>query len=111
MDINSITNSLFIGMKIHKPKKETEIIKITDDGFGMELEKKQKKVTYDEIEEAVKEIKEKGMLTRQWYKEKFPKISKNNPCNFTTIGGVLVKFKLAEYTMGKYLYKNEIIYK
>ncbi|MCS4516080.1 hypothetical protein JTS93_06865 [Clostridium botulinum] len=42
MDINSITNSLFIGMKIHKPKKETEIIKITDDGFGMELEKKQK---------------------------------------------------------------------
>ncbi|ABS33821.1 hypothetical protein [Clostridium botulinum] len=112
MDINSITNSLFIGMKIHKPKKETEIIKITDDGFWYGIgEKNKKKVTYDEIEEAVKEIKEKGMLTRQWYKEKFPKISKNNPCNFTTIGGVLVKFKLAEYTMGKYLYKNEIIYK
>ncbi|WP_341478573.1 hypothetical protein [Clostridium sporogenes] len=112
IDINSITNSLFIGMKIEKPKKETEIIKITDNGFWYRIgEKNKKKVTYDEIEEAIKEIKEKGMLTRQWYKEKFPQISKNNPCNFTTIGGVLVKFKLAEYTMGKYLYKNEIIYK
>ncbi|WP_242844880.1 hypothetical protein [Clostridium botulinum] len=79
--------------------------------FGIELEKNKKKVTYGEIEEAVKEIEEKGMLTTQWYKEKFPKISKSNPCNFTIIGGVLVKFQLAEYTMGKYLYKNEIIYK
>ncbi|EKN41245.1 hypothetical protein CFSAN001627_14463 [Clostridium botulinum CFSAN001627] len=33
IDINSIKNSLFIAMKIEKPKKETEIIKITHDGF------------------------------------------------------------------------------
>ncbi|EJP6472464.1 hypothetical protein NHI66_001760 [Clostridium botulinum] len=112
MNTNNIKNSLFIGMKIEKPKKETEIIKITDDGFWYRIgEKNKKKVTYDEIEEAVKEIKEKGMLIRQWYKKKFPKISKSRPCNFTTIGGLLVKFKLAEYTMGKYLYKNETIYK
>ncbi|MGO5065542.1 MULTISPECIES: hypothetical protein [unclassified Clostridium] len=112
MNTNNIKNSLFIGMKIEKPKKETEIIKITRDGFWYRIgEKNKKKVTYDEIEEAVKEIKEKGMLTRQWYKEKLPQISKINPCNFTTIGGLLVNFKLVEYTMGKYLYKNEIIYK
>ncbi|KYN79028.1 hypothetical protein A0J52_07065 [Clostridium sporogenes] len=108
MNVNNIKNLLFIGMKIEKPKKETEIIKITDDGFWYRIgEKNKKKVTYDEIEEAVEEIKEKGMLTRQWYKEKFPKISKSRPCNFTTIGGLLVKFQLAEYTMGKYLYKKD----
>ncbi|EPS51020.1 hypothetical protein JTT01_03895 [Clostridium botulinum] len=43
MDINSITNSLFIGMKIHKPKKETEIIKITDDGFWYGIGEKTKR--------------------------------------------------------------------
>ncbi|PSM01424.1 hypothetical protein C6C12_10760 [Clostridium botulinum] len=30
IDINSITNSLFIGMEIEKPKKETEITKTTE---------------------------------------------------------------------------------
>jgi len=58
IDISSIKSSLFIGMEIQKPKKETEIIKITDDGFWYRIaEKNKKKVTYDEIEEAVKEIK------------------------------------------------------
>ncbi|WP_242865293.1 hypothetical protein [Clostridium sp. ATCC 25772] len=94
-------------MKIQRPKKETEIIKIIDDGFYYKIgEKNKKKVTYDEIEEAIKEISEKGIITRQWYKDKFPKTSKNNPCNFTTIGGILVKVELAEYTVGKYLYKK-----
>lgn len=106
MDINSIINSLFVGMKIQKPRKETEILKIMDNGFEYRIgEKSKKKVTYEEIEEAIKEIKETGMITRKWYKNKFPKNSYNNPCNFTTIAGLLVKLQLAEYINGRYLYK------
>ncbi|WP_251862256.1 hypothetical protein [Clostridium sp. Marseille-Q2269] len=98
---------IIVGMKIQKPTKETEVLKIMEDGFYYRIGKaNQKKVTYEEIEEAIKEINKNGVLTRKWYKQRFPKISKDNPCNFTTIGGLLVKIQLAEYEMGKYLYKN-----
>lgn len=105
---HNIMNPLFVGMKIKKPRKETEVIKIDEEGFFYRIGKKnKKKVIYEEIQEAIKEIKEKGKLTRQWYKNKFPKISKSRPCNFTTIGGLLVKFQLAKYENNKYKYKNK----
>ncbi len=108
MNINDITNSLFVGMKIQKPTKETEILKIMENGFYYRIGKSnQKKVTYEEIEEALKEINQNGALTRSWYKERFPKIAKSKPCNFTSIGGILVKFQLAEYKNNKYVYKEK----
>lgn len=108
MNINTIINSLFVGMKIQKPTKQTEILKIMEDGFSYRIGKtSQKKVTYEEIKEAIKEINQNGVLTRNLYKEKFPKIAKNKPCNFTTIGGLLVKFQLAEYKNNTYTYKNK----
>jgi hypothetical protein len=106
MDIENIKKSLFVGIKIKKPRKETEIIKITDDGFYYRIgEKNKKKVTYEEVGEAIKEVKESGILSRKWYRDKFYKTACSKPCKFTTIGGLLVKLQLAEYIKGKYLYK------
>jgi len=48
---------------------------------------------------------ESGRFDRDTFKRVFPVMSGHSPCNFTTIGGVLVKLGEAKYEHGVYLKK------
>lgn len=45
-----------------------------------------------------------GEFTRQWFETEFEAEHSSSPCNFTTIGGIFVEMKIAEYC-GNGVYK------
>ena len=56
-----------------------------------------KAVPFDTLYAAYQRLTETGTFSRAWYKETFPVEVADCPCNFTTIGGVLVVLGFAEY--------------
>lgn len=48
---------------------------------------------------------ESGKFDRKHFKRAFPVMSGHSPCNFTTIGGTLIKLGEAKYERGVYLKK------
>lgn len=56
-----------------------------------------KAVPFDTLYAAYRRLTETGTFSRAWYKETFPAEAEDYPCNFTTIGGVLVVLGFAEY--------------
>lgn len=107
MELKDIKKLLYVGMSIKKPTKYTEILRIEDDGFYYRIgeHNNKKKVKYQEVQAAINELKKSRMINNKWYKKEFPTTQKSNPCNFTTIGGLLVEFQLAEYKERKYVLK------
>ncbi|MDU3323339.1 hypothetical protein [Clostridium sp.] len=99
-----ILSNLKEGTKIHKSTKgETVILGVNEDGFEYSIGTKNSKfVTLEELEWALEKLKSEHCFTRKQYDEKFPIISKSNPCNFTSIGGLLVTLNYASYSRGKY---------
>ena len=87
MDINNFKNNIYEGMNFNKGS----IIKVTDDGFTYAIGNNgnKKKVTFEEVEKAIKEVEATESINRKWYELSFPKRASSNPCNFTSICGVL----------------------
>lgn len=65
-----------------------------------------KAVPFDTLYAAYQRLTETGTFSRAWYKETFPAEARSRPCNFTTIGGVLVALGFAEY-MGNGVYRRK----
>lgn len=115
MTINNVSTEDIIksinkGTMIQKPKKgETEILKVTNEHFYYRIgSKNSKKVSLEEISWALEKLKNDGYFKRAEYEKAFTKISKSNPCNFTSIGGVLVTLGYATYEeKGKYSVLSE----
>ncbi|MEG1312638.1 MAG: hypothetical protein RSD47_11645 [Romboutsia sp.] len=104
MDINYFKSSIYNGMNFHKVKGVSQILNVVDDGFTYAIGKNgnYKKVTYDEVENAIYEIEQRGYINRKWFEETFPKIAKSKPCNFTSIGGVLQALDYVTYVEKRY---------
>ena len=49
-------------------------------------------------------LESSGELSRDWFNKNFPE-HKGRPCNFTTIGSILIKMEIAIYVRGNYLKK------
>lgn len=106
MDINMIKEFITLGMEIPKPKKTTTVIKVDNDSFKYRIgESNYKKVRFDDICKAIEEIKNNKIISRKWFELRFGDRAKSNPCNYTTIGGVLVRIGIAEYDSINKIYK------
>lgn len=105
MDLHMFKKKIYVGMKFKKVKGQSEILGIYNDGFTYIIGKagNSKKVTFEEIESAIKAIEENGYINRSWHQINFPNISSSRPCNFTTIGGVLQELGVVDYVgRGRY---------
>lgn len=105
MDINYVKSKIYNGMPFSKPRVKSNIIKVTNDGFTYEIGKNgnNKKVTFREVEGAIEKIEQTGSFDRSWYEETFPREAKSNPCNFTSIGGILQELGYVKYVDNKYI--------
>lgn len=105
MDINYFKNNICDGMNFNKVRGSSSIIKVTDDGFTYSIGNNgnKKKVTFEEVEKAIKEIEATGSINRKWYEQLFPKRANSNPCNFTSIGGVLETLGYVQYNDKQYI--------
>lgn len=108
MDINYFKSKIYNGMIFSKIKRKTNIIKVMNDGFTYAIGEhgNNKKVTFSEVEQTIIEIEKTGVINRKWYEKTFPKRSKSNPCNFTSIGGVLEELGYVKYIESKYVKLN-----
>lgn len=57
----------------------------------------EKGVTASELVAAYKMLMSEGQFTRQWFIETFPKAYSQGPCNYTSLGGLLILLGAAEY--------------
>jgi hypothetical protein len=105
MDINYFKNNIYNGMNFNKVKVSSSIIKVTDDGFTYAIGNNgnKKKVTFEEVEKAIKEVETTGSINRKWYEQSFPKRASSNPCNFTSICGVLEALGYVQYNDKQYI--------
>lgn len=96
---NRYTRILKIAVaKIHGEKKDSFYYLIGSSN--------KKAVPFDTLYAAYCQLTETGTFSRAWYREMFPEEAANRPCNFTTIGGVLVALGFAEY-MGNGVYRRK----
>ena len=51
---------------------------------------REKGITETEFEKAYNQLCETGEFTRQWFQRSLAKCAADEPCNFTTIGGIFV---------------------
>lgn len=107
MDYATLKQSLIEGLVFQKPNVSSVILKIDETGISYSIGKndRYKKVGFDVMEAAYNELMKNGTLKRKWFVENYPKQSKNSPCNFTTLGGLLQHFELATYNKGVYIKK------
>lgn len=94
-----------IGLEFKKVKASSKILAITDKGIKYSLGKNgnSKTVSFKELKEAIDELEDTGCISREWYSKKFPIQSKSAPCNYSTIGGLLMHVSYVSYDKGKYL--------
>ena len=104
MDVNYFRKNIYDGMLFKKATVTSKIINVKKDGFTYEIGNKgnYKKVTYIEVARAIEQIEASGFINRKWYEENFPKKSRSNPCNFTSIGGVLQELGYVIYSNNEY---------
>lgn len=109
MDINYVKSRIYNGMIFSKVKGNTNIIKVMKDGFTYAIgeNRNKKKVTFREVEQAIIEIEQTGVINRRWYEKKILKRSKSNPCKFTSIGGVLEELGYVKYIKSNYVKLNK----
>ncbi|SHJ93294.1 hypothetical protein SAMN02745163_02861 [Clostridium cavendishii DSM 21758] len=105
INIEFFKNNIYSGMNFKKIRGVSSIISVTDDGFTYRIGKKgnYKKVLYTEVEYAIRECELNGSINRSWYNKKFSKRAASNPCNFTSIGGVLQELGYVLYNKNKYI--------
>lgn len=108
MSFNELKQAIEPGLTFEKPNVQSSIIKIDDDGFYYSIGQNgnSKKVTFDVFEQCYNRLQEKEELSRAWFNATFPVIAKSASCNFTTIGGLLQHFGLANYHKSIYIKKE-----
>lgn len=103
---NSVMETIKVNkcMEIDKPRKgKTQIIQINNSGFRYRIGVRNSKfVSAEEVTWALKMLHENMQFTRKEYQAYFAKISVSNPCNFTSIGGLLKTLGYVNYSIGKY---------
>jgi hypothetical protein len=57
----------------------------------------EKRVTFSEFVKSYNQLIDNGEVSRKWYSDTFPDINYQDPCNFTTVGGIFILLKLAYY--------------
>ncbi|MCI6952658.1 MAG: hypothetical protein MR839_01975 [Spirochaetia bacterium] len=91
---------------IPKPNTSARILKIAvanihgeekDSFYYLIGSSRTKAVPFDTLYAAYQRLTETGTFSRAWYRETFPAEARSRPCNFSTIGGVLVVLGFAEY--------------
>ncbi|RNC99555.1 hypothetical protein [Lysinibacillus halotolerans] len=105
MSIEELLKSMNIGVEFKKIKSSSKILAVTKKGIKYSLGKNgnSKTVTFKELKEAIDELEGTGCISREWYSKKFPIQSKSAPCNYSTIGGLLMHVSYVSYDKGKYL--------
>ena len=99
MDVQMLKDKIFEGMVFQKVKGSSRILSIQEDGFTYPIGSNgnTKKVTYEEIADAIEMINRQGYIDRRWHEVTFPKLAASRPCNFTSIGGVLQAVGVVKY--------------
>ncbi|MFJ7649239.1 hypothetical protein ACIQ1H_16995 [Lysinibacillus sp. NPDC097279] len=107
MNYSNLKKSLYEGLVFQKPTVSSVILKLNETNLAYSIGKKgkYKKVDFEVLESAHNELMQRGILNRKWFTENYPMQSKNSPCNFTTLGGLLQHFNLAIYNKGEYIRK------
>jgi len=65
----------------------------------------EKGVTKSEIEATYAELVRSGVVTRKWFTMNLPECYAEGPCNYTSIGGLLVLIGVARYDVSSCNYK------
>jgi len=73
----------------------TKIENVSNEGF--QYSGVNKYVPFNTLFECYEQLISTGMLSRTWFNKTFPTEQSGRPCNFTTIGSILVKLKIAKY--------------
>ncbi|WP_346235267.1 hypothetical protein MKY04_02640 [Lysinibacillus telephonicus] len=107
MSIEELLDNINIGLEIKKIRATSKILAITDKGikYSLGTSGNSKNISFQELKEAINELKVKGSISREWYAKQFPIQSKSAPCNYSTIGGLLMHVSYASYDKGKYYLK------
>ena len=96
------------GTPIPKPNGQTILTmsdKVGSNRFQYTLGQGRKKsIPFATLFGCYKKLTTDGEFTRQWFGTKFKAEHASSPCNFTTIGGIFVERKIAEYC-GNGVYK------
>lgn len=105
MVYQEVINSIYVGMKIKKPRVESEIIAIEGTRILYSIGNKgnSKYITTEMLEDAFNEVITNGELSRTWFNNSFPNQAKTSPCSFTTLGGILEHVGLVGYKKNKYI--------
>lgn len=86
---------------VPKPKGQTILSmsdKIGNARFQYTLGQGRKKsISFTTLFRCYEKLTVDGEYTRLWFETEFENESKSSPCNFTTIGGIFVKMKIAKY--------------
>lgn len=97
---------IYKGAIIQKPNKSTFITTVDNDGFRYKIgEKNSKKVLFEELKIAISTLNDYKFIDRKWFYNTFKERAEHNPCNYTTIGGILINMDLAYYYKGRYIAK------
>lgn len=105
MVFQEVINSIYVGMKIKKPRVESEILAIdgTQIKYSIGNKGNLKYITTEMLEEAFNEVITNGEISKLWFNKMFPNQAKTSPCSFTTIGGILEHLGLVRYNKNKYI--------
>jgi len=71
---------------------------------GFQYSGQDKYVPFDTMLSCIEKLESSGELSRDWFNRTFPE-HKGRPCNYTTIGSILIKLNKASYVRGNYLKK------
>jgi len=105
MVFQEVINSIYVGMKIKKPRVESEILAVDDTRIKYSIGNKgnSKNITTKMLEDAFNEVIKNGELSRTWFNKTFSNQAKTSPCSFTTLGGILEHIGLIRYNKNKYI--------
>lgn len=105
MRIEELISKIYIGMEIKKVRASSKILSIDKEGikYSLGTNGNSKKVSFQELEAAIKEIQERGFISREWYETSFPQQSKSAPCNYSVIGGLCMHLAYVKYEKGRYI--------
>ena len=71
---------------------------------GFQYSGQDKYVPFQTMLSCYEKLESSGELSRDWFNKNFTE-HKGRPCNFTTIGSILIKMEIAIYVRGNYLKK------
>lgn len=105
MVFQEVINSISVGMKIKKPRVESEILAIDGIRIKYSIGNKgnSKYITTEMLEGAFNEVITNGEISKTWFNSMFPNQARTSPCSFTTLGGILEHIGLVRYNKNKYI--------